>query len=187
MRALPFILAVLLSAPMVTQAQVTPELRPFVGAFIPTGDQRDVLDDAVLIGAQLAVEAADVLHVVGTFGFAGPNFAGGITNREHMHIYQYDVGAELFRDVAMKREWKFRPFLGAGLGGRTYDPTFTGGSRSDPAGYGALGAELQLDRVAVRFEARDYLSRSKGIVGNNEDVSTRNDLVLSVGFAYHLR
>ena|SRR5215207_8471943 len=30
------------------------EIRPFVGAFIPTGNQRDVLEDAVLTGAGLS-------------------------------------------------------------------------------------------------------------------------------------
>ena len=28
------------------------ELRPYVGAYIPTGDQRDFLQDAVLVGGQ---------------------------------------------------------------------------------------------------------------------------------------
>ena len=30
------------------------EIRPFVGAYIPTGDQRDALKDAVLVGGQLS-------------------------------------------------------------------------------------------------------------------------------------
>jgi len=186
MRAILLVLAVSLSMPMVTQAQVKPEIRPFVGAFIPTGNQRDVLDDALFTGAQLAVEVADVLHLVGTFAFAGPDFKKELTGGGHMHIYQSDVGAELFRVVTLKNDRSVRPFLGAGLGVRTYDPTATWESRSYPAGYGTVGAELQFNRVAVRFEARDYLTRFKGVAGN-EEASTRNELALSVGLAYHLR
>jgi hypothetical protein len=186
MRALPFILVASLLVPLVSQAEVKPEIRPFVGAFVPTGDQRNVLNDAVLTGGQVAVEAANVLHLVGTFAFAGPNFDHKFAGQGHMHVYQSDVGAELFRNVAMNNRWKFRPFVGAGLGVRTYDPTSSASAKNYPAGYGALGAEFQLRRIAVRCETRDYLTRFKGVTGS-ESASTRNELMLSAGLAYHLR
>ncbi len=50
MRAFVFLLAALASAPIAASAEVTPEARPFVGAFIPTGDQRHVFKDALFTG-----------------------------------------------------------------------------------------------------------------------------------------
>ena len=178
-------MAALLSLPTVTRAQVIPEVRPFVGAFVPTGNQRDVFKDALLVGTQVAVEAADRLHVVGTFAFAGPNYnqagAGG-----HMHIYQVDVGGEFFRNVDLNANWKLRPFLGAGAGVRRYDPTAIGGTKDYATGFGAVGAELQMSRAALRVEARDYLTRFKGLAGT-EAASNRNEVALTAGLAYHLR
>ncbi len=95
MRSILLVAAALVAVPMVVQAQGIPEVRPFVGAFIPTGDQADVLDGAVLTGAEVAVEAADMLHVVGTFAFTGPKFDTQVVNSGHMHVFQFDVGGEL--------------------------------------------------------------------------------------------
>jgi hypothetical protein len=80
-----------------------------------------------------------------------------------------------------------RPFVGVGLGGRTYAlRDVDADSRTYFAGYGALGTELQLGRIAFRLEGRDYISRYEGI-REDTDTSTRNDILLSVGLAYHLK
>ena len=42
------------------------EVRPLVGAFIPTGDQRDALSDAVLVGVQASYRFLNPLAVTGT-------------------------------------------------------------------------------------------------------------------------
>lgn len=186
MRYVLLVIAALVSVPMVAQAQVIPEVRPFVGAFVPTGDQDDVFDVALLAGTQVAVEAADMLHVVGTFGFSGPEFDRRIVNSGHMHIYQFDVGGELFRNMEFNNDWLFRPFIGLGAGVRRYDPTAVGPSKNYPAGYGALGAEFQLNRLALRFEARDYLTRFKGLSGN-DPAATRNEVALTTAMVFHLR
>ena len=186
MRAILIVLAVTLSVATVAQAQVTPEIRPYAGALVPMGNQRDVIKDAVLTGAQVAVEAADAFHLVGTFGFAGPSFRQQFPSGGHVHIYQGDVGGELFRNVSMADDWKFRPFLGAGVGVRTYDLTEVNGSKSYFTGYGALGAEFQLSKVAIRFEGRDYMTRFKGLDGNLS-AKTRNELALTGGLALHIR
>jgi hypothetical protein len=178
--------AALLWVPTVTRAQSIPEIRPFVGAFVPTGAQRDDFNDALLVGTQLALETSDRFHVVGTFAFTGPDFNNPTQNSGHMHIYQVDIGGELFRNVDFSSDWKFRPFLGVGAGVRRYDPTETGDSKNYPAGYGALGAEFQLNQFALRFETRDYLTQFKGVTGN-ESTSTRNEVVFSAGLALHLR
>jgi hypothetical protein len=186
MRAFVFMLAVLVSVPITAQAQVKPELRPFVGAFIPTGTQRDVFKDAVLTGGQLALEMNDRIHLVGTFAFSGPSFKSQVTGSDHMHIYQTDVGAELFQSVSLQNEWEFRPFVGLGGGVRTFDPAGSIASKSYPSGYAAIGTEFQLDRFALRFETRDYLMSFKGVSGT-EKSSTRNEIAISAGLAYHLR
>lgn len=186
MRTLLIALALLLSLPIEARAQYKPEIRPFAGVLVPTGDQRDLLKDAFLAGGQLGVELADRFHVVGTFGFAGPDFDQSVASSGHVHIYQADIGGELFKDMPLDNGWSIRPFLGLGGGVRTYDPTDAGSSKSYPAGYGALGSEFQVSRVAMRLEARDYLTRFKGLSGNG-DVSTRNDVAISLGLAYHLR
>lgn len=186
MRSVLLVIAALVSVPMVAQAQVIPEVRPFVGAFIPTGDQGDVFDVALLAGGQVAVEAADMLHVVGTVAFSGPEFDKLAASNGHMHIFQFDLGGELFQNVEFNNDWLFRPFVGLGAGVRRYDPTTVGPSKNYPAGYGALGAEFQLNRFAVRFEARDYLTRFKGLSGNDA-ASTRNEIALSTGMVFHLR
>lgn len=186
MRTVLLVIAALVSVPMVAQAQAIPEVRPFVGAFIPTGDHADVFDVALLGGAQVAVEAADMLHVVGTVAFSGPKFDKAVAANGHMHIFQVDVGGELFQNVEFNDAWFFRPFVGLGAGVRRYDPTSVGDSKNYPAGYGAIGAEFQLNRIAIRFEARDYLTRFKGLTGN-DPASTRNEVALTAGMAFHLR
>jgi len=183
---LAFSLVVLGLVPVVASAQVHSEVRPFVGMFLPTGDQRDTFKDAVLTGGQLALEAADVVHFVGTFAFSSSDFRSGIRTSGHMHIYQADVGGELFRDVALNDAWRFRPFVGLGAGARIYDPTGTASTRTYPAGYGALGAEFQWSPFAMRLEARDYLSRFKGVTGDGK-ASARNDILLNAGLAFHFR
>jgi len=186
MRAILWVgMAALLAVPTVTRAQMIPEVRPFVGALVPTGTQRDVFKDALLVGTQVAVEAADRVHVVGTFAFAGPDYHQASVSG-HMHVYQVDLGGELFQNVDLNANWKFRPFLGAGAGVRRYDPTAIGGKKDYATGFGALGAELQMSRAALRIEARDYLTRFKGPAGIDA-AANRNEVALTAGLAYHLR
>ena len=186
MRALLIAFALLLSLPVEARAQAKPEIRPFAGVLVPTGDQRDLLKDSFLAGGQLAVELENRFHVLGTFGFAGPEFDQSVTSGGHMHIYQADLGGELFKDMPLDNGWSIRPFLGLGGGVRTYDPTDAHGSKSYPAGYGALGSEFQMSSVAMRLEVRDYLTQFKGLTGNDA-ASTRNEVTISLGLAYHLR
>src|SRR5437764_14328773 len=70
------------------------ELRPFVGAYIPTGDQRDLLKDAVLVGGQLSWHVLPALGLTGTFGWS-PSKDRITAGDQTLDIYQYDVGAEL--------------------------------------------------------------------------------------------
>src|SRR5437763_17163789 len=91
------------------------ELRPFVGAYIPTGDQRDLLKDAVLVGGQLTWHVIPAVAVSGTFGWS-PSKDRVTAGDQTLDIYQYDVGAELraasLYDAGL---WNFTPFVGLGL------------------------------------------------------------------------
>ena len=127
-----------------------------------------------------------MLHVVGTFAFTGPKFDQAVVTSGHMHIFQFDAGGELFKSMDFNNDWLFRPFLGVGAGVRRYDATTVGESKNYPAGYGSIGAELQMNRIALRLEARDYLTRFKGLSGD-DPASTRNEVALTAGMAFHLR
>jgi hypothetical protein len=160
------------------------EVRPFAGAFIPVGAQRADFKSATMVGAQAAIELNRYFHGLASVGWThGHNkfFAKDLT-----HIWQYDLGVELNLVREIGFGWYFRPFIGTGAGGRTYDyRSLTNGTRSCLAGYGTAGGEMQHGVVAFRLEARDYLSCYESPVTGTK--RTRNDLGLSVGLAYHLR
>jgi hypothetical protein len=160
------------------------ELRPVVGAFIPTGAMRDDFRDATLFGVQGGFEFVPNVHLL----------LGGFWSRNDTHlstvgskqadIWQFDAGAEANLIRPMGRAWFFRPFAGAGLGMRTYDYSATSGNSRCTAGYASLGAEAQRFQGALRFEARDYVTCYESPLSGVR--KTRNDLGLTLGFVYHV-
>ena len=158
------------------------ELRPYVGAYIPTGDQRDALEDAVLVGAQASYRITPRFAITGTFGWA-PSEDRLTTGGETLDLFQYDIGAEARAASWYSRDsWNFTPFLGLGIGGRSYSYRDLDDvdSKSNVAGYGALGGEFGFGRLGLRLEARDYVSRFEPLVGD-DDAKTRNDVTLAAG------
>jgi hypothetical protein len=160
------------------------EIRPFVGAYIPTGDQRDLLKDAVLAGAQASWHAVPALAITGTFGWS-PNKDRITAGNQTLDIYQYDVGAELRANSLYNAGvWDFTPFVGLGLGGRTYNyRDLEVDSKTNFDGYGAVGGDVGFGPIGFRIEARDYVSQFKPLSGNGE-TKTRNDIGLAFGLAY---
>lgn len=160
------------------------ELRPLVGAYVPTGTQRDYFDDAALYGLQAAWEYRPTLHFVGSFTWS-PGHDSFVAVDDAVNLFQYDVGAEfnLVRDIG--NGWQFKPFLGLGVGGRTYNYDAVDlATNTFVAGYGVFGTEFQYGVVAIRLEGRDYLSAFKDpMIGGNK---TRNDMGFSLGLAYHI-
>ena len=157
------------------------ELRPYAGAYIPTGDQRDFLEDAVFAGAQASYRVLPQLAITGTFGWS-PSTDRIAAGNEKLDIYQYDVGAEA-RAASWLRggTWDFTPFVGLGVGGRTYNyRDLDADAKTNVAGYGALGGEFGFGRVGVRIEGRDYVSRFEPLTGGG-DATTRNDVTLAAG------
>lgn len=159
------------------------ELRPYAGAYIPTGDQRDLLKDAVLIGGQASYRIIPQLAVTGTFGWS-PSKDRISAGDQTLDLYQYDLGAEVRAPAwfaSGSGTWDFTPFAGLGVGGRTYDyRDLDVDSKTNVAGYGALGAEFGFGRTGVRLEARDYVTQFRPITGGG-DTKTRNDVTLAAG------
>jgi hypothetical protein len=158
-------------------------IRPFVGAYIPTGKQSDVLKSSVLTGLQLGYQLPSPLRIVGAIGWT-PSEAKDFSN-VRTNILQYDVGAEVGPRAVSEDVWRFGPFAGLGLGARTYK--FHDASASDQtdfAGYGSVGGEAMKDHFGARVELRDYLSQFKDIGGSG--TSTRNDMMLTGALTFHL-
>jgi hypothetical protein len=156
------------------------ELRPYAGAYIPTGDQRDLLKDAVIVGGQASYRILPQLAVTGTLGWS-PSKDRITPGDQKLDIWQYDIGAELrapswFTSGPMD----FTPFVGLGAGGRTYNyRDLDVDSKTNVAGYGVLGGELGFGRIGWRLEARDYVSQFKPFDGG--DSKTRNDVTVATG------
>jgi hypothetical protein len=173
-----------LAGPAAAQGAGAFEFRPFVGAYIPTGDQRDLLKDAVLAGAQLSWHALPAVAFTGSFGWS-PSKDRISAGNQTLDIYQYDVGAELRTPSSYGGGvWNFTPFVGLGLGGRTYSyRDLDVGSKTNFDGYGALGGDVNFGPIGFRIEGRDYVSQFKPLTGSG-DTKTRNDIGLAAGVSY---
>jgi hypothetical protein len=160
------------------------ELRPTAGAVLPTGDQRDLFDDAASFGAQLAWEYKPDLHFVGAFGWSPTRHHLAMTDGD-VNVFTYDVGVEFNLVRPMGPRWELKPFVGVGAGARTYDYAEPGvDAETCQSGYATLGTEFQRGFAALRLEARDYLYCYKNpVLDRNE---TRNEVGLSLGVAFHV-
>jgi hypothetical protein len=158
------------------------EIRPYVGAYIPTGDQRDLFKDAILAGAQGSYRFTPSIALTATVGWS-PTEDRLTAGQETVDLWQYDIGAELRAPAWLQGEsWDFSPFVGLGVGGRTYDYRDLDNvdAKTNFAGYGALGGEFGFGQFGLRIEGRDYLSRFEPLTGTG-DAKTRNDVSVAAG------
>ena len=158
------------------------EIRPYVGAYIPTGDQRELFKDAILVGAQGSYRFTPALALTATVGWS-PTEDRLTAGQETVDLLQYDIGAELRAPSWLRGEsWDFSPFVGLGVGGRTYDYRDLDDvdAKTNVAGYGALGGEFGFGQFGLRIEGRDYVSRFEPLTGNGE-AKTRNDVAVAAG------
>ena len=161
------------------------EVRPFIGASIPTGEQRNYVRDAPLIGAQAAVQVRRSFHLVGTFAWIPADSRYEVAN-SNVSVLRYDVGAEVSLAEPIGA-WELEPFVGFGGGGRSY--LYRDMSLEDEscyAGYGALGTQMRVGGTVARAQLRDdvYCFNSP-IPGVKSE--TRNELDLSLGLTFHFR
>jgi hypothetical protein len=166
------------------------ELRPFVGGYVPVGAQRDALGETLAYGAQGAVEIAPGRTFVATFALARPHDLTDAARRR-MRLTLLDIGLEWDRRTAVLGDWELRPLVGAGLGVRGYSmrresETDRDRTRALLGGYGAIGVELRSGGLALRTDARGYLSQFSGLA-EDAPSTMRVDALLSVGVAWHLR
>ena len=156
-------------------------VRPFVGAYVPTGDQRDFVKPAVLAGAQASMAFNDNFALTGSFGWT-PSKDKVTAGDQTLDQFQYDVGVE----ARSMKSTHASPFVGLGVGGRTYKyRDLDISSKSDFDGYGALGVDVGWRPIGVRVEGRDYVSRFDPLSGGG-GTKTRNDLMFFVGFGLRL-
>src|SRR5689334_5032680 len=71
------------------------ELRPFVGAYVPTGDQGDLLEAAATFGGQGSFAVTRRLSLVGTASWSPSTMKQAPTGDDGVDVFQYDLGAEL--------------------------------------------------------------------------------------------
>ena len=173
------------------------EIRPFAGALVPTGDQRDLLEDAVLTGVQLGYRFGPRLSVVGTAAWSPSTDRStwGPTNSPYrdqdVDLFQYDLGLEGRLPGAFGTpSVAVTPFASIGAGGRTYDYRHVESvdAETHVVGFVGLGTEIgpRSGWWAVRLEARDYVGAFKGLRGELTDREARNDVVLAAGLTLNL-
>jgi hypothetical protein len=180
-------LILVLSCPSRAVAQrgpAIPEFRPFVGTYVPIGKQRHLLDRAMAVGAQAALEFGRGIHGVAGFSWV-PTQRRTPNDPYRVEMAQFDLGAEWL--TAGAPGWRVSPLLGAGVGLRAYrNRDKTAPSQANVGGYGALGFELAAGRVAFRLEGRNYLTAFRGLEGG-EGTSARSDATVIFALGYHMR
>ena len=162
------------------------EVRPHIGAFIPTASEGDVLETTALAGLQMSLAFVPrfALTVMLSVGSSKDRI---MTGDQNVDIVQSDVGAEWRPGSGQCQGPRgFTPFVGAGLGSRAYEYRERPGLATTTGdGYAALGGELGFGVVGVRVEARDYLSQFKSPTSSGR-IGTRNDFMVSLGVAVRL-
>lgn len=156
---------VALAAPaLAEEAPPTMQLAPLLGALVPTGHQRALLDDAVLVGLTASLDVHRNVALVGAFGWAQTEGHGLAARSAILDIAQYDLGIQGQLPIELGDGQTLKPFLGAGLGGRTYRfRDLHVEAETDLVGYYALGVSLECRNLVIGATARNYLSDFDGI------------------------
>lgn len=166
------------------EAQSSFAIRPNVGVFVPTGDQRDLLDDAVLVGLQASYDITPSFALIGSFGWAPSKDL--TLGKEKVDLFQYDLGIEgRLPNLTPSAGISTRPYAALGAGGRTYDyrDLADANAQTNFLGYGAVGVDLAqaTGPIGIRLEARDNVTAFKGLRGELAERKARNDLQFSAG------
>lgn len=150
------------------------------GTLIPTGAQRDAIKRGNITTLQVSRVTNEKFAVTSMVGWARSRDLS-TTNESKLDVFTYDFGAEA---RAPKLLATFSPFVGAGVGGRSYNHRDLAiDATHNVAAYGSLGGELGVKRVAIRLEARDYVAGFKPLNGIGAG-RTGNDVVVMAGLRF---
>ena len=169
-------------------SQSTFHLRPVVGALVATGDERDVLKNAVLVGGQAAYAINSNFALVGSFGWS-PSEDKTTTPRPKLDLYQYDLGIEgRASDLTSGTAISTRPFASsAAARGPTISATSPARAprpiRSATVLSGSTWAS-RAGRIGLRLEARDNVTSFKGLRGELQDRKASNDVQFAAGLTF---
>ena len=167
------------------------ELRPFVGGLVQTGQQRSLLENSVLTGAEMSWQFQRNLAVTGSFAWAPSNDKSLSGSDARVDLYQYDLGIEgRMNDLVNNPAWSVRPYAALGAGARTYDYRNLSNSsaQNDFVGHGSIGVDIapEASRAGLRIEARDNVSAFRGLHGELADRSARNDVQFTAGLTIRM-
>jgi hypothetical protein len=182
--ALPLMLSI--ASPASSQLIQIPrvEVRPWVGAKIPTGVQKHVFGAAAVYGVQGAIEMTRSMHILGSLGWSPATSKLDVGNRG-ADVLEYDAGVEYNLLFPLSGRWEIKPFAGGGAGARTYLYDAPGLASNTPlAAYLSMGTELQRGLAAVRIETRGYVHGFTDPL--TEEWDSRSEVGISLGFAYHV-
>ena len=181
----PLAMLFLASTAAAQEQRSTVEIRPFAGVYAPLGAQHDMFHNAPLFGLQGALEIRPNFHLVGELSWVPATLRIESTN-DNAYVFSQALGIELDLVRELSSGWVLKPFIGAGGGIRNFlyrADEFK--SRGGPAGYAALGTEMQVGSIALRLEGRGHVFRYRSPVKGSDTV-VRRDLTVQMGVAYHL-
>lgn len=164
--------AVVLTAftPLAAQQRVGEwQVRVSSGRFVATGAQRATAQDAPVIAAQVSRTVSPNLALIATLGWArSRDLTTAATPK--LDILSADLGLEgRVARWSLGGSTTFTPFVGTGVGARSYD-TRAAGAASAWGGYLAAGGELGIGRVGLRLEVRDYATHHGRVNAFRNDV-----------------
>jgi hypothetical protein len=184
-----FLLIGILSAPLSAQTNgpLSFSLGPQIGVYVPVQDQADDLSEALALGGIVRTDINEWIGVVGSFWWA-PSEAEVPSislTEEDIDLFQYDLGIEVRPFANRDDHWFIQPFIGAGAGGRSYSfRDLDADAETDFAGFGSIGGEIAFQRLALRLEARGYLSDYDGLTGAHPDSEGRGEFTFTTGLMY---
>jgi hypothetical protein len=176
-----------------TPFQVTPYMGTMLGTRLADGPLGTSLSTApaAIYGAQLGVELAPSLAVVGNFGYststlrAGAPLLGGVNFGSTRAMF-YDATLQLEIPRPLASGLVFTPLLAAGAGGLHMEAESRGlsASATSPVWVLAAGADLTVGRgMGIRFMARDHVGKLdfREAIGFDVNDSPLHHVALTVG------
>ncbi|MEO7102753.1 MAG: hypothetical protein ABI311_05270, partial [Gemmatimonadaceae bacterium] len=129
--------------------------------------------------------------VTGSFAWA-PSYDRSLATNNRVDMFQYDLGVEgRLNDLMSNSAWSVRPYGRLGAGARTfrYRDLTDASAQTDFVGHGAIGIDVApsgTSRIGLRIEARDNVTAFKGLRGEMDSRSARNDVQFTTGLTFRM-